>query len=475
MHRLFTAYNIEYPATLRSAQIGSSWSPTSSTRGTLAAILKQHSKLKMMTSIKKIFFLILIATFVGCSQKVLNKIVDNSLNNLLENKEYFKLKYELAKHENELTEDRALYYKVFVNKAFGEIENSNNIINVLFQKYPKTLNDTTIVKLLDIQASNYLYLYQYKKTVNIYENILNNYSNILDSSDVVNYNNVKNLFGAFANIEPQKMHNQKDVLLNSYRNQFNHLMTPVKVDTVNEDFIFDTGANLSTISESQAKKMKLKIIEQSVEVGSSTQKKILSKLAVADSFYVGNILFENVLFIVMPDEQLTFPQFNYSIKGIIGFPVIHQLGEVHLNKDGKIFVPKVVSKKTEQNMFFDDLNPVVRVFSDKDTLLFTFDTGAEHTELSFKYFNEHKADIEEKGEMQINERGGAGGKVAVKEYILSNFPLTIGTHKTSLDKIPVTLEEYEFNKYFDGNLGQDVFIKFNSLIINFNNMYIDFN
>ena len=36
-------------------------------------------------------------------------------------------------------------------------------------------------------------------------------------------------------------------------------------------------------------------------------------------------------------------------------------------------------------------------------------------------------------------------------------------------------EKYKFNKDFDGNLGQDVFLKFNSLIINFENMYIDFN
>jgi hypothetical protein len=219
----------------------------------------------------------------------------------------------------------------------------------------------------------------------------------------------------------------------------------------------------------------LKIFEQSVDIGSSTQKEIQSKLAVADSLCVGDILFENVLFIVMPDDQLTFPQINYVIKGIIGFPVIHQLGEMHLKKDGNIFIPKTASKKTEENMFFEGLNPVVKVASEIDTLLFTFDTGAGYTELSFKYFNDHKTDVEKKGEMQTNERGGAGGKVAVKEYILSNFPLQIGKNKTSLDKIPVTLEEYGFNKYFDGNLGQDVFLKFNTLIINFENMYIDFN
>lgn len=209
--------------------------------------------------------------------------------------------------------------------------------------------------------------------------------------------NVKNLFGTFANTAPQKMSKQKDVLLNSHRNNFNHLMTPVRIGATNEDFIFDTGANLSTISESQANKMKLRVFEQSVDIGSSTQRKVQSKLAVADSMFVGDIFFENVLFLVMPDDQLTFPEINYVIKGIIGFPVINQLGEVHLKHDGKLFVPKVISSNTKQNMFFEGLNPVVQVFSKRDTLLFTFDTGASQSELSFKYYNERKLAVREKG------------------------------------------------------------------------------
>jgi hypothetical protein len=252
------------------------------------------------------------------------------------------------------------------------------------------------------------------------------------------------------------------------------MMTPVTVNGIQEEFIFDTGANLSTITESQAKKMQLKLIDQSVAIASSTQNVVQSKLAVADSLLIGDILFENVVFIVMPDAQLTFPEINYAIKGIIGFPVMDQMGEVHLLKNGNIFIPKEVSNKQEQNMFFEGLTPVVQLHSKKNTLLFTFDTGARTSELSIKYYRAHKIEVKRKGEMQKNQRGGAGGNVEVNEYMLFNFPMTIGVHQFSLEKIPVTMEEYWFNAYFDGNLGQDVFMKFNSLIINFENMYIDF-
>jgi hypothetical protein len=74
----------------------------------------------------------------------------------------------------------------------------------------------------------------------------------------------------------------------------------------------------------------------------------------------------------------------------------------------------------------------------------------------------------------MNKRGGAGGQTTVEEYIIKDFPLRIGSKKTVLEQIPVALEEYGFNRYFDGNLGQDVFTQFNTLIINFKYMYGDF-
>ena len=58
--------------------------------------------------------------------------------------------------------------------------------------------------------------------------------------------------------------------------------------------------------------------------------------------------------------------------------------------------------------------------------------------------------------------------------MLSKFPIRLGSKSADLANIPVKLEEYEFNNEFDGNLGQDLFMKFNTLIINFKYMYVDF-
>lgn len=427
-----------------------------------------------MTGIKLILFTLLLTPTIAFSQKLIQNRTDKKLNQLIESKDFFELKDQYARNQSKLNEARKIYYEVYLSQAFGQNKKSNQGIDILFQKYPDKFNEVETLKLLEVQAENFLHCHEYQKASAVYAAILTNYSKLLDSSSTESYRNVQNLFGALAGVPPQKMHKSDEVLLHSYRNAFNHMMTPVSVNGMKEEFIFDTGADLSTISESQAIKMQLKMIDQSASINSSTQNVVQSKLAVADSIYVGDILFENVVFIVMPDEQLTFPEINYSIKGIIGFPVINQMGEVHLLMNGHIFIPKEVKRKQMQNMFFEGLTPVVRLNSKKSRLLFTFDTGARSSELSLKYFNEHKTQVKRKGELQKNLRGGAGGIVEVTEYVLSDFPLAIGPHQISLEKIPVTLEEYWFNAYFDGNLGQDVFMKFNSLIINFENMYIDF-
>jgi predicted aspartyl protease len=427
-----------------------------------------------MSSIKLLFFFIFLSSGLAQAQRISNQMLDNQLNDLLESKDFFALKMEYTRNQSKLSEARKLYYEIYISQAFGQNKKSNQAIDILFQKYPDKLNDLETLKLLEAQANNFLHYYEYQQAATVYGAILTNYSRLLDSSSIESYQNVKSLFGSLAAVPPQKMHKSKEVLLPSYRNAFNHMMTPVTVNGIQEEFIFDTGANLSTITESQAIKMQLKLIDQSVAIASSTQNVVQSKLAVADSLLIGDILFENVVFIVMPDAQLTFPDINYTIKGIIGFPVMDQMGEVHLLKNGNIFIPKEVSNKQEQNMFFEGLTPVVKLHSKKNTLLFTFDTGARTSELSIKYYKAHKIEVKRKGEMQKNQRGGAGGNVEVNEYMLFNFPMTIGVHQFSLEKIPVTMEEYWFNAYFDGNLGQDVFMKFNSLIINFENIYIDF-
>jgi hypothetical protein len=71
-------------------------------------------------------------------------------------------------------------------------------------------------------------------------------------------------------------------------------------------------------------------------------------------------------------------------------------------------------------------------------------------------------------------RGSGGGIVETEEYILTDFPYKIGNKSNILPEIFVVLQKYGFTEFFDGNLGQDVIMQFDTLILNFKYMYIDF-
>jgi predicted aspartyl protease len=336
------------------------------------------------------------------------------------------------------------------------------------------MNDTIIAKILTVKADNYILSYHYREASDIYDTLIKQYPKVLDSAEIASYQNVQVLFGTLASVQPQRIHKQDDIEIAAYRNPFNHLMTPIKCGGITDEFIFDTGANLSTISDSCAKKMGLTIYQSDIEVGSSTGGSIQTQLAVADSLYVGNILFENVIFLVAPAEQMSFPSINYEIHGVIGFPVLHQMGEVHMQKDGEIIVPKEPKNKQLVNMYLDGLTPIVQVLSDRDTLLFNLDTGAKTSNLSKKYYDNHKTEIEQKSEQKTAQLGGAGGIVEVEQYLLQNFPYSIGTKSNVLPDISVMLSEQGVTKYFDGTVGQDIILQFNKMILNFQYMYVDF-
>lgn len=421
--------------------------------------------------------LVLMASLVclaGCSTTKADPIVDQQLYNLLENKQFFKLRTELEKVKAKLSEDGLLYYEAFCDHVFDKCERSNQNIDALMSKYKAQLSDTAIAKLLDVKAVNSVRLYQYKNAAETYKQVLEEYRHTLDSAEIENHANSLQLWGTLAEVKPQRIHKHSDVEIASYRNQLNVLMLPVKCNSKEDEFVFDSGANLSTIMHSYAQKMGMKIYESDISVGTVTHTKVQTMLAVADSIYVGDLLFENVIFLVVPDEVLTFPSHNFKISGIIGFPVMHQMEEVHLRNDGSMYIPLNPQDKKLSNMCFDGLGPIVQMIAGVDTLSLSFDTGAVRTELSKQYFDSHKEDIEANGALVKSHRGGAGGIVEVKEYEIENFSFVIGSKSGNLGKVSINVEDFDFLKKSDGNLGQDIISQFDEMILNFTHMYLDF-
>ncbi len=98
---------------------------------------------------------------------------------------------------------------------------------------------------------------------------------------------------------------------------------PVSIHGVQATYWFDTGAELSVLSEAEAKRFGLRVQAVSTKMGVSTGEKIDFRIAVADELSIGAFRLRNVAFLVFPDDQ---PPFNEGMtlgsRGLVGLPVL---------------------------------------------------------------------------------------------------------------------------------------------------------
>ncbi|MGL5261914.1 MAG: aspartyl protease family protein, partial [Bacteroides sp.] len=422
-------------------------------------------------------YLCSILTLTGCAQTQTANPRFEDLDQLLTSGQFITLKQELQRATRSFGNNPYQYYDAHCYNAFGEYNKSILAANRMLVQYAKSMNHEELIRLLDLQARNYHNTYHYKQSAELYASILNRLNKHLSEEMRINYQNhyIINKTLAEAQVGKQQAHIKQDYQIPIFHNQFDHLMVPVASKAKHDHFILDTGAMISTISASNAERLGFRILDSKIEVDTSTNISIQTKLGIADSLYLGDILLENVVFLVTDDSDLYIAQEDYKIAGILGFPVLQQLKEIRINlPENRIEVPLTPSKRDFTNLYMYKEKPVVRMYAGQDTLRMALDTGANKSELSLTYFNRHQEEIKSVASYKEVERGSAGGSIKEQVYIYPNFEFKLGSKKATLPLITINLSDYHFITGMDGNLGQDVYTQFDKLVMNFQQMFIDF-
>lgn len=267
-----------------------------------------------------------------------------------------------------------------------------------------------------------------------------------------------------------------ETLIQGTRDKARLLNIPVELSGQKMDFVFDTGANLSTMTVSTANKLGLKIIESDVTVGSSTLNKVKSKLAVAPEMKIGNIVVRNAVFLVMEDKTLYFPQVDYQIHAIIGFPVIQALGKITFAKGDKLTVSVDRGRKGPiPNMLLEGMMPVVMVTHNGRKMTFTFDTGATRTTFYQMFYEAASETLRSAATPHTIRSGGAGGMTETPGYKMKDIEIMIGEKPARFKEIEVISEnKSDRSRYYYGNMGQDVIKQYDKMTIDFTAMTITF-
>jgi len=415
-----------------------------------------------------LFYVILFNSL--CFSKIYSQDF-NYLFSLYKQKEYFKLKNitpELMRGEDW----QNMYFYSIAGSLSGHYESSNYFITKLIERKDFNIPDSLLAELYKFKILNHINLFEYNDANMSSEILLGKYKSFLDEEELESAQDDADVWRAIKDSPPQKASKSADVKIKLKKDIANLWNIPVNINQKPFDFIFDTGANFSVIVESLAKELGVNIIDAKINVSTATDIKVVSKIAVVEKLEIGGAIFYNTVFLVMPDESLTFGPF-YKIRGIIGSPVIKAFEEIRISSDLDFFSPVEIQTSDLRNLTFEELTPVVEIYYLKDSLSFIFDTGAMSTMFYYPYFKKYEKDISGKYDLITLTIGGAGGMKQVKGYELKNINLGSGDRTATLDKVSLLCESTrDKDKYFYGNLGQDYISKFKELTINFKYMYI---
>ncbi len=411
------------------------------------------------------FLLLLLVTFAQVPV-----FAQSSLESLYQNKQFFDLRDELAKRSKE-NSPALLFYRGIIANRFNENKESIEFL----QKYLQSDDAKNQVDAYETLADDYAKTYEYSKSADIYKILLERFKDELDAEKIADYENTFGLWNAIRDVPPQKTTFDGDLQIRGTRDKANLLNLPVQINNQKMDFVFDTGANLSVVTDSTARKLGLKIIESSVSIGSSTDVKVNSKLAVSD-LKIGSATIHNIVFLVLDDKSLFFPKVNYQINGIIGFPLIESLGSVTITqKDEFSAKVKTAKQNFEPNLCLEGFKLLVAANFNKRRMTFAFDTGAVTSTFYPPFFKAEKQKILRVSKQQKIKLGGAGGFKEVNTYNFNNLNLIIAGKNARIAKAKIITEPVnDESKYFYGNLGQDLIKQFARMTLDFKSMRVIF-
>ncbi len=388
------------------------------------------------------------------------------LHSLYLSRHFFTLRDRLALPSNVNSDDpRIGLYHAAIQSAFNQPAESNRIIRGLLGR--RDLPFALEMRLLHMELENDLRLTDYNGALEAANQILTRPTGRGSATPQAYAQRMLPLLEALRDTPPQvaeKLGFSRLALGQARR-------MPIEIGGKKKRFALDTGANFSVIMRSEAEKLGLAIRPADLKVSTSTTKEVLADVAVAEEMVIGKMRYQNVVFLVFPDQDLSFPG-GERVPGLVGFPVVNAMDEVRFRRDDVLEIPQDPPRRSVDNLALNDLEPLVRARYNRDDLLCRLDTGAEKTDFYEPFFRRYRQRIEGNGKQVEVTRGGVGGYQDFEAYRLARFLLNIAGLDISLRKVDILTQPTRppHLNYLDCNVGRDALEQFPAYVINFRDM-----
>jgi predicted aspartyl protease len=270
--------------------------------------------------------------------------------------------------------------------------------------------------------------------------------------------NSRVLLESICDVGSQSVEFGQPVPVQARRNELGLWTVPVEINSQRGDWIFDTGASLSTVSESEARRMGLAVRELKAYAAGSTQVKNPARLAVAPELRFGSARLHNVVFLVLTDEALFISQAKYQMRGILGAPEMRSLGCIGMSAEGALTVDCGAKPgQAPPNLFYDGPIPIVQVLHSGKKLQMMLDTGMNQTRL-YPSIRDSLAQWErdQLSDGREADFGGAGGSERARFAFVPSIQLDLPGRSVYLSRLPLLRNAPAGTAGFrDGILGID--------------------
>jgi predicted aspartyl protease len=233
---------------------------------------------------------------------------------------------------------------------------------------------------------------------------------------------------------------------------------PFAINGVQATYWFDTGANYSVMTESEARRFGLKAREVSTKMGVSTGAKVDFQVAVADEVSFGSFRLRHVAFLVVRDDQPPFNENPDGSRGLIGMPVLMAFQRfAWANRKFEIGTKPLGKNVPRAKLCFDENDPVTEIRFENRTLTFVLDTGATNTDLFPPFAAAFPELISKATRTDSYKTEGVGSVKYINAAILPSVRFSIGGFPVTLNNADVLLKSTnEKSNFFAGNLGIDL-------------------
>ncbi|HSN17745.1 MAG TPA: retropepsin-like aspartic protease [Gammaproteobacteria bacterium] len=353
------------------------------------------------------------------------------------------------------------FYTAAVLTAFDQPAAANKLIEPMLAK---NIDTALMPFLMQMRLENDLRLYDYAGALDAERTLIDLYERKGDARLAAAQNHLK-LLSVLSGTDPQQVTRSGDSHIILAAQGGGNYCAPVTVG-IDPCYSFAGDLPYSMITRSEAQRLKLKVTPAGFQLpyGGSN---VSADVTVASSLLLGNLQYDNVVFLVVPDGAISVR--GESLPGIFGYPVYAGMGSLTQARRHVLDIPKRVAATAVDNVALDGDLLLTQVQVRGHQALCRLNFRSPHTVFYKTYYDDYMDDLG--GVRPKVAPTGTTAPVPPASLPIKELTLTVAGHDVTLrHSARIYLGKNLPQDYIMCDLGQDVFKKFKSYTLNLSAM-----